>query len=110
MSKLVRMDQTGHTTLAEWRADDPAAVERCRDTFPSLRILSGVELGEAHRFPEEAAAVLRSGPLDLVLGSVHTIPMEGELVEISSEVLAPSARESVRVYFFAWTMSAATQP
>ena len=27
MSRLIRMDQTGHTTLAEWRSDDPAAVE-----------------------------------------------------------------------------------
>jgi hypothetical protein len=26
MSQLVRMDQTGHTTLAEWRAEDPASV------------------------------------------------------------------------------------
>jgi hypothetical protein len=27
MSRLIRMDQTGHTTLAEWTADDPAAVD-----------------------------------------------------------------------------------
>ena len=27
MSRLVRMDRTGHTTLAEWTAEDPAAVE-----------------------------------------------------------------------------------
>jgi hypothetical protein len=27
MSRLVRMDRTGHTTLAEWTADDPRAVE-----------------------------------------------------------------------------------
>jgi hypothetical protein len=27
MSSLIRMDRTGHTKLAEWRADDPAAVE-----------------------------------------------------------------------------------
>lgn len=27
MSRLIRMDQSGHTTLAEWSADDPAAVE-----------------------------------------------------------------------------------
>jgi hypothetical protein len=27
MSRLIRMDRTGHTTLAEWTADDPAAVE-----------------------------------------------------------------------------------
>jgi hypothetical protein len=26
VSRLVRMDQTGHTTLAEWTAEDPAAV------------------------------------------------------------------------------------
>ena len=33
MSKLVRMDQTGHTTLAEWRADDPEAVEQAVQAF-----------------------------------------------------------------------------
>jgi len=27
MSSLIRMDSTGHTTLAEWTADDPEAVE-----------------------------------------------------------------------------------
>ena len=27
MSRLIRMDSTGHSTLAEWTADDPAAVE-----------------------------------------------------------------------------------
>jgi len=33
MSKLVRMDNTGHTTLAEWRADDREAVERAVRAF-----------------------------------------------------------------------------
>ena len=27
MSRLIRMDRTGHTTLAEWSVDDLAAVE-----------------------------------------------------------------------------------
>ncbi len=27
MSRLIRMDHTGHSTVAEWTADDPAAVE-----------------------------------------------------------------------------------
>jgi hypothetical protein len=27
MSRLIRMDGSGHTTLAEWTADDPASVE-----------------------------------------------------------------------------------
>ena len=26
MSRLVRMDRTGHTTVAEWSADDPTTV------------------------------------------------------------------------------------
>ena len=27
MSKLIRMDHTGHSTVAEWTAGDPVAVE-----------------------------------------------------------------------------------
>jgi len=27
MSRLIRMDETGHTTLAEWTADDPRSAE-----------------------------------------------------------------------------------
>ncbi len=48
-------------------------VERCRLEFPGLRILTGVELGEPHRFPEQAAAILAVAPLDRVMGSVHVI-------------------------------------
>lgn len=33
MSRLVRMDRTGHTTLAEWSADAPAAVEAALAAF-----------------------------------------------------------------------------
>jgi hypothetical protein len=33
MSKLIRMDQTGHSTLAEWTASDPAAVEAAAKAF-----------------------------------------------------------------------------
>jgi len=33
MSKLIRMDHTGHSTLAEWSADDPVAVEAAVDAF-----------------------------------------------------------------------------
>ena len=33
MSRLIRMDQTGHTTLAEWTADDPEAVEAAVANF-----------------------------------------------------------------------------
>lgn len=33
MSRLVRMDHTGHTTVAQWSADDPAAVEAAVAAF-----------------------------------------------------------------------------
>jgi hypothetical protein len=33
MSRLIRMDQTGHTELAHWTAEDPASVEAAVLTF-----------------------------------------------------------------------------
>jgi histidinol-phosphatase (PHP family) len=60
-----------------------AEIERCRAMFPRLRILSGVELGEPHRFATEAAAVLAGGELDRVLGSVHCLVWEGRIIDAS---------------------------
>jgi histidinol-phosphatase (PHP family) len=58
-------------------------VDRCRSLFPRLRILSGVELGEPHRFTAEAAAVLGAGQLDRVLGSVHCFVWDGRIMDAS---------------------------
>ncbi len=33
MSRLIRMDHTGHTTLAEWTAEDHASVEEAVTAF-----------------------------------------------------------------------------
>jgi hypothetical protein len=33
MARLIRMDRTGHSTLAEWRVDDPATVEAAVEAF-----------------------------------------------------------------------------
>jgi hypothetical protein len=33
MARLIRMDQSGHTTLAEWTTDDPEAVEAAVRAF-----------------------------------------------------------------------------
>ena len=41
MSRLIRMDQTGHTTLAEWTADDPATVEAARRRRSAPSSISG---------------------------------------------------------------------
>lgn len=59
------------------------SIERCRSRFPTLRILTGVELGEPHWFPKETAAVLASGPLDQVLGSIHSIHWDGGMLDAS---------------------------
>ena len=52
-------------------------VRRCRDLFPGLRILSGTELGEPHWHGEEVKAVLGAGTFDRVLGSVHSLDVDG---------------------------------
>src|SRR5438552_4042475 len=59
------------------------SIDRCRAKYPGLRILSGVELGEPHWFPKQTADILAAGPLDVVLGSVHCIKVEGEVVDAS---------------------------
>lgn len=76
-------------------------VDRCRARFPQLRILTGVELGEAHRFPAEADALLRRHPLDMVLGSCHCIPVGDSLANIGEgDLLEPSvAAGNVRAFF-----------
>jgi hypothetical protein len=33
MSRLIRMDRTGHSTLAEWTAGDPAAIDAAVAAF-----------------------------------------------------------------------------
>jgi histidinol-phosphatase (PHP family) len=52
-----------------------ACVQRCRERYPQLRILTGVEVGEAHRHPEEVAALLAGGRFQRVLGSLHCLPL-----------------------------------
>jgi histidinol-phosphatase (PHP family) len=57
-----------------------ASIARCRDRFPELRILSGIEAGEPHHFGGSVAAVLSQGQFDRVLGSLHSIVHDGRLV------------------------------
>jgi len=58
------------------------SIERCRAAFPGLRIFSGVEMGEPHRYPEAARALLAAG-FDRVLASVHVVEWEGETTDVS---------------------------
>ena len=64
MSKLIRMDNTGHSTLAEWTADDPTAVEAAVEAFHAeleRGYLAMVSTGPGH------AEQVRELPLDAPL-------------------------------------------
>jgi hypothetical protein len=61
MPKLIRMDRTGHTTVAEWEIEDPAAVEHAVVAFRTeldRGYLAMVSTGPGH------AEQVRELPLD----------------------------------------------
>jgi hypothetical protein len=64
MSKLIRMDRSGHTTLAEWSASDPASVEAAFAAFRAeLELGSFAVVSEG----EGQASQVRELPLDAEL-------------------------------------------
>ena len=76
-----------------------ATLDDCRQRYPELRILSGVEIGEAHLWAASAAAVVaRAGP-DRILGSLHAIPYGGRLTAADDLFRQMPAAEVMRRYF-----------
>lgn len=65
MSRLIRMDHTGHTTLAEWTTDDPAAVEAAVAAFRA-------ELDRG------SIAMVTTGPGEAEM--VRDLPLDADLV------------------------------
>lgn len=65
MSRLIRLDRTGHTTLAEWTTEDPAAIEAAVAAFRA-------ELDRGY------FAVVSSG--DGRADQVHELPLNAPLV------------------------------
>lgn len=71
MSRLIRMDHTGHTTLAEWQADDPVAVEAAVEAFRrelDRGYFAVVTRGEGHaeqvrELPLDASKVILRRPI-----------------------------------------------
>jgi hypothetical protein len=73
MSRLVRMDRTGHTTLAEWTAADPDAVEAAAGAFRAQLdrgYFGMVSTGEGH------AEMVRELPVDADL-VILRLPISG---------------------------------
>jgi len=71
MSRLIRMDQSGHTTLAEWRADDEAAVETAARAlreqlelgYLAVRPTAGGQAEQVRELPHEAPLVILRRPI-----------------------------------------------
>lgn len=73
MSRLIRMDGSGHTTLAEWTADDAGAVEAAVTAFREqleLGYFGMVSHGEGH------AEQVRELPVDAEL-VIMRLPISG---------------------------------
>jgi hypothetical protein len=63
MSRLIRLDQSGHTTLAEWTADDADAQRRAIAAFEQEREKGMI----ASITRPDGAEVVRELPLDAEL-------------------------------------------
>jgi len=71
MARLIRMDQTGHTTLAEWTAGDAAATEDAVAAFRAqldAGYYAVVSTGEGHadrvgELPMDAELVILRRPI-----------------------------------------------
>lgn len=74
----VLVDDDGYVRLPPFDLDGYLdQIERCRAAFPTLTILTGVEFGQPHLWDEAARAVLGSGAIDRVNGSLHMLPLDG---------------------------------
>src|ERR1700690_3805350 len=56
-----------------------ATLAECRERYPDLRILSGVEIGEAHLWGASAGGLVARSGFERILGSLHAIPSDGRL-------------------------------
>jgi histidinol-phosphatase (PHP family) len=79
------------------------SIERCRTMFPSLRILTGLEIGEPHWFPAQVAELVGSGRFERILGSLHSVRVEGQPRAIdewfhTDELSGDSEARAVRDY------------
>jgi hypothetical protein len=67
MGRLIRLDRTGHSTLAEWTSQDGAAVDRAQEAL-ALELERGFI----------ASATLEDGSAEVV----RALPLDAELVTL----------------------------
>lgn len=64
MGRLIRLDRTGHTTLAEWTGEDPGSTEAAVEAF-RRELEAGMLASVSH--PDGSAEVVRELPPDAEL-------------------------------------------
>jgi histidinol-phosphatase (PHP family) len=76
-----------------------AEIERLRGLFAGqLTLRAGIEIGEAHLYPTDAAWVLSQAPFDYVLGSLHYV---GEHLMFSEAYFCQHSADEVYSAYFA---------
>jgi histidinol-phosphatase (PHP family) len=73
-------------------------LQRCRERFPDLRIISGVELGEPHWHRDIVSQLIATGGFDRVLGSLHSLPVGQRFLEMANLFRQRPAVEVLRDY------------
>lgn len=94
------VDATGHVSLPAFDADGYlSTIDRCRHDYRDLRIITGVEFGQPHLRDAEAAALLSSGAIERVNGSLHMLPFgDGDRTEPTTLYRYRSADEVMWAY------------
>ncbi len=72
MGRLIRMDRTGHTTLAEWTSEDDAATWRAQEAL-ALELERGLI----------ASAAMKDGSAQVV----RVLPKDAELVTLRRPIV-----------------------
>ncbi len=75
-----------------------ACLDSCREAFPSLRILSGVELSEPHWHDERVRELLGAGRFERILASVHALAADAGFREIGDLYVVRPPEDVVRGY------------
>jgi histidinol-phosphatase (PHP family) len=75
-----------------------ACLARCRDRFPDLRIISGLEIGEPHRHRAAIAPLLATGAFERVLGSLHCVPVGERFSEMPELYRTRQPGDVIREY------------
>jgi histidinol-phosphatase (PHP family) len=73
-------------------------VWECRDRFPRLRIWTGVEAGEPHLFGGSIAEHLGRAPVDRILGSLHSLRVDGRLIGVNRLLRTEDPEATMRRY------------